>query len=212
MANQPVKTCRHAKVNGSICESPALRDQDYCFFHTSQRQRIRRQRRAVRLGLPFQLPLLEDAASIQLAINDVLNALLAGQIDHKTAGLLLYGLQTAATNMRHAEFKLADYEHQYVVYHERENDLLEQEIAEDIAEEKKLEEVAKKKVERERQREAAKAAAHPAPTPANAPPSADLPAKKPVTGAGVPTEAKVAVGGEPHPGHGRPPSRSDGKK
>ncbi len=184
-----VSLCNHIKTNGSVCESPALHDQEYCYFHTAQRQRIRRQRRAARLNLPFQLPLLEDAASIQMAISDVLNALLAHQIDHKTAGLLLYGLQTAAVNVRHIDINISDFDRQVVEYDEDENDLLEEEVAADIAEEKKLEEVARKKVERERQREAAK----PASTPA-------LPSKKPAASA-APANAvtNLAAGGENAP-------------
>ncbi len=221
MSKQQVKTCKHAKVNGSLCESPALREQDYCYFHTSQRQRIRRQRRAVRLHMPLQLPLLEDASSIQLAINDVLNALLAGQIDHKTAGLLLRGLQTAAVNIRRADFDVNEFEHQYVVYHERENDLLEAEIAADIKEEKKLEKIAAKKIERKRQREAAKSApvtatgesgtrsglgVQPPSVPVDAP---TLPAKKPAASVvPEPANASQAVG-EAMP---TIPSRSDGRK
>ena len=68
------------------------------------------------MKLPFQLPLLEDANSIQIAIGDTLNALLAGQIDHKTAGLLLYGLQTAATNVRHTDFETYESDRRATAY------------------------------------------------------------------------------------------------
>ena len=53
--------CNHIKTNGCVCESPALKDEDYCYFHIASRARRRRQQRAARLNLPFQLPLLEDA-------------------------------------------------------------------------------------------------------------------------------------------------------
>ena len=106
-----VPLCHHVKVNGVCCESPALRDQPYCYFHASARERSRRRRQAVARNLPFQLPILEDAESIQVAIGDVLNALLSGQIDHKTAGLLLYGLQTAASNVRDLDFSTPPVEH-----------------------------------------------------------------------------------------------------
>ncbi|HZD76894.1 MAG TPA: hypothetical protein VE218_07815 [Acidobacteriaceae bacterium] len=49
----------------------------------------------------FTLPPIEDSASVQLALMDVLNALAANQIDSKRAGLLLYGLQVAAANAKH---------------------------------------------------------------------------------------------------------------
>jgi hypothetical protein len=50
---------------------------------------------------PFSLPPVEDTASIQLALMEVLEALAANQIDPKRAGLLLYGLQVASSNAKH---------------------------------------------------------------------------------------------------------------
>lgn len=47
----------------------------------------------------MELPLLEDANSIQLALTQVLNALLQNHIDPKRAGLALYGLQIASSNL-----------------------------------------------------------------------------------------------------------------
>lgn len=47
---------------------------------------------------PLDLPPVEDTASIQLALIDVLQALAANQLDPKRAGLLLYGLQVASAN------------------------------------------------------------------------------------------------------------------
>ena len=52
----------------------------------------------------IDMPVLEDANSIQCAIMQVINLLLGGQIEHKAAGLLLYGLQTASANLRHTQF------------------------------------------------------------------------------------------------------------
>ncbi len=120
MKREETPLCNHIKTNGCVCESPALKGQNYCYFHTASRARSHRQRRAARLNLPFQLPLLEDANAIQLAIGDTLNALLAGQIDHKTAGLVLYGLQTAAGNIRHTDFVVTEYDRRVDEYVEEE--------------------------------------------------------------------------------------------
>jgi hypothetical protein len=127
MKREEIPLCNHVKNNGAVCESPALKDQDHCYFHTAARERRKRQRRAARLKLPFQLPLLEDANSIQLAIGESLNALLAGQIDHKTAGLVLYGLQTAAGNIRHTDLALTEYDRQAEDYEEEEEESIEEE-------------------------------------------------------------------------------------
>ncbi|HEX6772903.1 MAG TPA: hypothetical protein VF126_12800, partial [Acidobacteriaceae bacterium] len=49
---------------------------------------------------PFEIPPIEDAASIQLALIEVAQALAANRIEPKRAGLLLYALQVASTNAK----------------------------------------------------------------------------------------------------------------
>jgi len=56
---------------------------------------------------PLDLPPVEDTASIQLALIDVLQALAANQIDPKRAGLLLYGLQVASANVAKLNISLS---------------------------------------------------------------------------------------------------------
>jgi hypothetical protein len=48
----------------------------------------------------LELPPVEDSASVQLALIQVLQALAAGQLDPRRAGLLLYGLQVASANAK----------------------------------------------------------------------------------------------------------------
>ena len=59
----------------------------------------------VKVRPSINLPVLEDANSVQVAIMQVMGLLLAGQVEHKTAALLLYGLQTASGNLRHVRFE-----------------------------------------------------------------------------------------------------------
>ncbi len=95
--------CCHIKPNGQPCGSPALTGRKYCYFHylwRTERPR-RRSQPKTRLG---QLPLLEDPNAVQLALQQVLNAIVANRIDLPRARLLLYGLQTAAVNVLHTEF------------------------------------------------------------------------------------------------------------
>jgi hypothetical protein len=99
--------CQHLKTNGTQCGSPALRRNRFCYFHKRyQDERIRlnvdRRRRGT---ATFFLPVLEDANSIQMSLMQIMRLLLTGQIEHKTASLLLYALQTASTNLRQANFK-----------------------------------------------------------------------------------------------------------
>ena len=51
------------------------------------------------------LPLLEDANSIQMALQQVMRLVLHHDVDYKTAGLLLYALQTASSNLRQTKFE-----------------------------------------------------------------------------------------------------------
>jgi len=106
MADFPSR-CQHIKVNGTQCGSPALRRNRFCFFHKRfQDERIRLAADRKRRGAPvFVLPVLEDANSIQVALMQVMRLLVTQQIEHKTASLLLYALQTASTNLRMTNFK-----------------------------------------------------------------------------------------------------------
>jgi hypothetical protein len=51
------------------------------------------------------LPILEDANSIQAGLAEMLRLLATNQIEHKTAALMLYALQTAAANVRYTSFE-----------------------------------------------------------------------------------------------------------
>lgn len=57
------------------------------------------------LSPPPDLFLLEDANSIQCALQWVLRHILAATIDHRQASLLLYGLQIAAGNIKLTRFQ-----------------------------------------------------------------------------------------------------------
>ena len=97
--------CQHLKINGTQCGSPALRRNRFCFFHKRfQDERIHLHADRVRRAASFVLPVLEDANSIQVALMQVMRLLVSKQIEHKTASLLLYALQTASTNLRRTNF------------------------------------------------------------------------------------------------------------
>jgi hypothetical protein len=91
------------KLDGIRCNSPAVRGKKRCYFH-EQLQRMRRPARSASArAAVIELPPLEDALSIQAALMQVTRAILNDQISDKKAGLLLYALQTAATNLRTIE-------------------------------------------------------------------------------------------------------------
>ena len=97
--------CHHVKTNGIRCGSPALREDIYCYFHRNWRTQPDCQpRRPDPNGILYNLPVLEDADGIQMALQLVLDSVLSNNMDLKRAGILLYGLQTAAANVRRTDF------------------------------------------------------------------------------------------------------------
>jgi DNA polymerase III gamma/tau subunit len=102
-----VPRCQHLKVNGIQCGSPALRRNRFCFFHKRfQEESISLSRDRARQGRgKFVLPVLENAEAVQVSLMQVMRLLASGQIDVRVGGLLLYALQTASFNLRHARFE-----------------------------------------------------------------------------------------------------------
>jgi hypothetical protein len=96
----PFKQCEFVKTNGARCGSPALRNYFYCYFHRNSLEPT------APAGMSsFKLPMLEDPETIQVAITRVLRGLAYGTIDVVRAKFMLYGLQVASHNLKHANFK-----------------------------------------------------------------------------------------------------------
>ena len=99
-ANQSAR-CEHVKTNGTRCGSPALRTEPYCYFHRIWRsQPERKPFQPDPNGIVWNLPILEDSDGIQMALQLVLDSVLSNHMDLKRASIILYGLQTAAANVR----------------------------------------------------------------------------------------------------------------
>jgi hypothetical protein len=105
MAFEDVPRCQHVKVNGVQCASPALRRKPHCFFHERAHYEHKLSAEDKTTPRNFGFPLLEDANSIQVAIMKTVQMLGSGRLDPKIAGLMLYGLQIASSNLRHVEFE-----------------------------------------------------------------------------------------------------------
>ncbi len=104
-ANMPVqsnvKTCTHIKVTGIRCGSPALRGEQFCYFH----QRMVRGVPTPRQARLHPIALIEDEESIQAALMEVLNALMRNTIELKRAALILRALHIAVKNARRVRFQ-----------------------------------------------------------------------------------------------------------
>ncbi len=94
-----VKRCQHIKVNGTQCGSPALRDSKCCYYQVRYHWP---KLEALQNNNEWRKPTatLEDANSIQVSLANVMERLVMQEIDHKTAALLLYALQTASMNLK----------------------------------------------------------------------------------------------------------------
>jgi hypothetical protein len=102
--------CQHIKVNGTQCGCPALRRNKLCYFHKRHHEeRIElnadRAREVRRRSTTIELPVLEDANSIQVSLMQIMRLVAAGRIELKAAGLMLYALQTASSNLRRTSFE-----------------------------------------------------------------------------------------------------------
>jgi hypothetical protein len=104
MATYPVeiRRCRHVKTNGTQCGSPALRDKELCYFHDqNQPQPVELYIDGQRYSdTHIELPVFEDAHSIQTVLRQVVQLLLSRRIERKDASLLLYALQIASSNLK----------------------------------------------------------------------------------------------------------------
>src|SRR5438270_278992 len=89
------RTCAHIKVTGVRCGSPALRNEQYCYFHY----------RLLCSSRISHVALLEDEEAIQVSLMQVVNSLLCGTIDLKRGELVLRALNTAVRNARRARFE-----------------------------------------------------------------------------------------------------------
>jgi hypothetical protein len=93
--------CAWTREDGTVCKSPRMRNDIYCYAHCQMRQA-----RAENLWLPA----LTDANAIQMAVMLVQRALIDDEITEKKAGLLLYSIQIAAANVHKTTFGRSDAE------------------------------------------------------------------------------------------------------
>jgi hypothetical protein len=102
MKTATVPLCQHWIDKATRCASPAMRLTKYCYSHHRERARQRRKIAERTRQRWFESAPLEDAASVQRALMQVMTRLVSGDIGHKQAGQILYKLQTASANLSNA--------------------------------------------------------------------------------------------------------------
>jgi hypothetical protein len=89
-----IKTCTHIKVSGVRCGGPALRGEQFCYFHQQAHRSVRRP--------PFSrlhpIAIIEDEDAIQASLMEVINGLVRNTLDVKRAALILRALHIAVKN------------------------------------------------------------------------------------------------------------------
>src|SRR6266852_1149961 len=85
MSSSEAPRCRHIKVSGTQCGSPAVRSKSLCYYHQQHR------------------PIVAECYSdIEYSTGQML---LQKRIERKTASLLLYALQIASSNLKRMELE-----------------------------------------------------------------------------------------------------------
>ena len=106
MSSYEAARCRHIKVSGTQCGSPALRGKKFCFFHQQDRQaKVECYSDLPEATGEISFPYFEDAHSVQMVIRQVVQMILQKRIERKTAGLILYALQIASSNLKRLELE-----------------------------------------------------------------------------------------------------------
>jgi hypothetical protein len=106
MSSSEAPRCRHVKVNGTQCGSPAVRSKSFCFYHQQHRPIVAECYSDGEYSTgEILLSVFEDAHSVQSVIRQVLQMVLQKRIERKTASLLLYALQIASSNLKRMELE-----------------------------------------------------------------------------------------------------------
>jgi hypothetical protein len=87
--------CQWVKQDGTACRSPQMKQHIYCFAHKQM---------AEARELMLMIPVVEDANAIQVGLMRIQKALIEDTISMKKAGLLLYSMQLALTNVGQTTF------------------------------------------------------------------------------------------------------------
>ena len=87
--------CQWVRQDGTSCGSPQMKQHIYCFAHMQM---------AEARTLMLRLPPPEDANAIQVGLMRIQKAVIEDTISMKKAGLLLYSMQLALTNVGQTTF------------------------------------------------------------------------------------------------------------
>src|SRR4030088_1748524 len=106
MSSFTAARCRHIKISGTQCVSPALRNKIFFCSHPKDRPGPAECYPDIEYATgEITLPFFEDAHSIQAVIREVVQMVLQKRLERKTASLLLYALHIASSNLKRMELE-----------------------------------------------------------------------------------------------------------
>jgi hypothetical protein len=91
--------CRHIHAAGHQCGSPALRHEQFCYYHHTTRRPAPPPDKCRHIDKhePFALQLIEDRASALVVASHLLSRIASNDLDIDRAGKMLYNLQIITT-------------------------------------------------------------------------------------------------------------------
>lgn len=95
--------CHHIFPDGARCGSPRMRKEQFCYFHHDTRRPVASPHERIARRSTFSLFTPTTHAAIQESLGELLVRIASNDIDQRRAGLLLYGLSLAATNLHRAQ-------------------------------------------------------------------------------------------------------------
>jgi len=105
-----IPICEHLKPGGTRCGSPAVHGKQFCYYHLNLRHAMPMTTLFVQENpnpapgeypvAVFDLPLLEDPASIQIGFMQLIHGVAHGRLEPRRARLILSALHGAAANLR----------------------------------------------------------------------------------------------------------------
>jgi hypothetical protein len=95
--------CHHIFPDDTRCGSPRMRDEQFCYYHHDSRRAILRPHERMARRSTFSLVTPSSPNAILESLGEVMTRIAANDIDARRAGLLLYALQLASTNLRSAQ-------------------------------------------------------------------------------------------------------------
>jgi hypothetical protein len=94
-----IPQCRHTMPDRHQCGSPALRGQNYCYYHNPNRKPRQRKQRTRYPNFNLDtLPNIESPDAIHRTLSDVLQGLATNTVSLYQAQTMIYALQLA-TNL-----------------------------------------------------------------------------------------------------------------